>query len=69
MMDPNLPYTIADYGEWGNPNNLTYFNYIQQYSPYDNIPTKPTHFPDLFVRSSLNDDQVQFWGNHETKHN
>ncbi|KAJ9067027.1 hypothetical protein DSO57_1003732 [Entomophthora muscae] len=64
MMDPTLPLTISDYEEWGNPNNLTYFNYIQQYSPYENIPT--THLPNLFVRSSLHDQRVQYWGNHTT---
>ncbi|KAJ9064011.1 hypothetical protein DSO57_1034903 [Entomophthora muscae] len=54
MMDSNLPYTNADYGEWGiqQPHLLQLHPTVL---PYDNIPTKPTHFPDLFVRSSLND--------------
>ncbi|KAJ9067030.1 hypothetical protein DSO57_1003734 [Entomophthora muscae] len=59
MMDPSHSY---EYEEWGNPNNHTFFDYIQQYSPYENIPTN--HFPDLLVRSGYNDVRVQYWGTH-----
>ena len=38
MMDPTIPLTINEYEEWGNPNEKDYFDYLQSYSPYDNIP-------------------------------
>ncbi|KAI9594929.1 peptidase S9A prolyl oligopeptidase domain protein beta-propeller [Syncephalis fuscata] len=37
MMDATLPMTVSRYGEWGNPSNKNYFDYMLSYSPYDNI--------------------------------
>jgi hypothetical protein len=34
MMDPSIPLTINEYEEWGNPNEIDYFKYILEYSPY-----------------------------------
>lgn len=59
MSDPTIPLTTFEYGEWGNPANLEEYNYIKQYSPYDNIDNY--HYPSVFVTSSLYDSQVQYF--------
>ena len=37
MLDESIPLTTGEYDEWGNPNELEYYNYMLSYSPYDNI--------------------------------
>ncbi len=59
MLDPGLPLTVIEYDEWGNPAEEDYYNYIMQYSPYDNV--KPQAYPNMLVVASLNDTRVQYW--------
>jgi oligopeptidase B len=59
MLDASLPLTTSEYMEWGNPNEPAAFDYIRQYSPYDNI--RPQHYPAMLVHVSLNDSQVPYW--------
>jgi oligopeptidase B len=67
MIDATLPLTIAEYEEWGNPNEPEAFATMLSYSPYDNLDvfrstecrSKPT--PAMLIRTSLNDSQVMFW--------
>jgi oligopeptidase B len=59
MLDPSLPLTVAEYEEWGNPNELPAFDYMLSYSPYDNL--KPGSYPAMLVKTSLNDSQVMYW--------
>jgi oligopeptidase B len=59
MLDASLPLTTSEYIEWGNPNEKPAFEYMKQYSPYDNI--KATNYPALLVKVSLNDSQVPYW--------
>ena len=37
MLDATLPLTVAEYEEWGNPNEAAAFEYMRSYSPYDNL--------------------------------
>ena len=37
MLDDSIPLTTGEYSEWGNPDIKEEFEYIMQYSPYDNI--------------------------------
>ena len=37
MLDDTLPLTIAEYEEWGNPNDRAFYDYMRTYSPYDNV--------------------------------
>jgi Protease II len=37
MLDETIPLTTGEYDEWGNPKILKYYNYINSYSPYDNV--------------------------------
>jgi oligopeptidase B len=62
MLDATLPLTVAEYEEWGNPNQPAAFNYMLSYSPYDNLESlrgQPT--PAILVKTSLNDSQVMYW--------
>ena len=59
MLDASLPLTIAEYEEWGNPNEAEAFAYMRQYSPYDNLERKA--YPAMLVKTSLNDSQVMYW--------
>jgi oligopeptidase B len=59
MLDASLPLTVAEYEEWGNPNEAEAFSYMRSYSPYDNL--KPGNYPAMLVKTSLNDSQVMYW--------
>ena len=59
MSDPSIPLTTFEYDEWGNPANIDEYNYIKQYSPYDNI--FKANYPSVFITSSLYDSQVQYF--------
>ncbi|HRO26747.1 MAG TPA: prolyl oligopeptidase family serine peptidase, partial [Luteimonas sp.] len=59
MLDASIPLTTNEYDEWGNPEDKTYYDYIVQYSPYDNL--KAQAYPAMFVGTGLWDSQVQYW--------
>jgi oligopeptidase B len=59
MLDASLPLTTSEYIEWGNPNEKAAFDYMKNYSPYDNIAKKD--YPATLVKVSLNDSQVPYW--------
>ncbi len=59
MLDASVPLTTSEYLEWGNPNEKAAFDYMMQYSPYDNV--KATNYPAMLVQVSLNDSQVPYW--------
>jgi oligopeptidase B len=59
MLDASLPLTVAEYEEWGNPNEPDAFRTMLEYSPYDNL--KHGAYPAMLVKTSLNDSQVMYW--------
>ena len=59
MLDESIPLTTLEYDEWGNPNDLEYYNYMLSYSPYDNISN--LNYPNLLITTGLHDSQVQYW--------
>jgi oligopeptidase B len=59
MLDASLPLTVAEYEEWGNPNEPEAFRTMLAYSPYDNL--RPGAYPAMLVKTSLNDSQVMYW--------
>jgi oligopeptidase B len=59
MVDPSQPFTTAEYVEWGNPAEPTYYDYIRSYSPYDNVTRQD--YPTLLITGSLEDDLVPYW--------
>jgi len=59
MLDEDLPLTPGEFKEWGDPKDLKYFEYMQSYSPYDNI--KAQNYPTLLVTAGLSDPRVGYW--------
>lgn len=59
MLDETIPLTTSEYDQWGNPNLKEDYDYIRQYSPYDNI--KKQTYPNVLVTTGLHDSQVQYW--------
>ncbi len=59
MLDDSIPLTTGEYDEWGNPNNKDYYEYMMQYSPYDNVVSQD--YPNILVTTGLHDSQVQYW--------
>ena len=59
MLDDSIPLTTGEYDEWGNPNEVEYYNYMKSYSPYDNVEAKA--YPNMLVTTGLHDSQVQYW--------
>ena len=59
MLDDTIPLTTGEYDEWGNPNDKKYYNYIKEYSPYDNVCTQD--YPNMLVTTGLHDSQVQYF--------
>ncbi len=59
MLDEELPLTVGEFEEWGNPKVKAEYDYIRTYSPYENL--QPTRYPAILVTTSLNDSQVMYW--------
>lgn len=59
MLDETLPLTTDEWIEWGNPNEKTAWDYMVQYSPYENV--KAQRYPNMLIEISLNDSQVPYW--------
>jgi oligopeptidase B len=59
MLDETLPLTVIEYDEWGNPAEKKFYEYIQSYSPYDNIDHKG--YPPMLVLGGFHDRRVQYW--------
>ncbi len=58
-LDPTLPLTVAEYEEWGNPENPQFYDYIKSYSPYENVAAR--EYPAMLVTAGLNDPRVSYW--------
>jgi oligopeptidase B len=59
MLDTDLPLTVGEFEEWGDPRQPDDYAYMRSYSPYDNL--KPGAYPAMLVDTSLNDSQVMYW--------
>jgi oligopeptidase B len=59
MLDESLPLTAGEWVEWGDPRQRDFFDSMLAYSPYDNVAA--VDYPDVLVRSGLNDPRVQYW--------
>ena len=59
MLDESLPLTVGEFEEWGNPKEKPAFDYMINYSPYDNVEAKA--YPNMLVKTSFNDSQVMYW--------
>ncbi|MDQ1508329.1 MAG: oligopeptidase [Actinomycetota bacterium] len=59
MLDPELPLTVTEWEEWGDPRDPAAYARMKAYSPYDNVAALP--YPAMFVTTGLNDPRVQYW--------
>ncbi|KAF0685244.1 Aste57867_22835 [Aphanomyces stellatus] len=59
MCDSTIPLTTGEWAEWGNPNEMTYFQSMLEYSPYENV--KAQAYPNILVTSGLYDPRVAYW--------
>ncbi|KAF0713980.1 hypothetical protein As57867_004105, partial [Aphanomyces stellatus] len=59
ISDATVPLTTGEWAEWGNPNEMQYFAYMLQYSPYENV--KAQNYPNMLVTGGLFDPRVPYW--------
>ncbi len=59
MLDKELPLTMIEYDEWGNPEEKEFFDCMLSYAPYENVRAKP--YPHLLATAGLTDPRVGFW--------
>jgi oligopeptidase B len=59
MLDPELPLTVTEYDEWGNPEVPEVHARIKAYAPYENVSAQA--YPHLLVIAGYNDSRVQYW--------
>jgi oligopeptidase B len=60
MVDHTIPLTVVEWEEWGNPNEKKYAEYINSYSPVNNV--KPGgKYPSTLLTGGLHDPRVAYW--------
>ena len=59
MSDSTIPLTKEEWTQWGNPNELVWFEYMKQYCPYTNV--KKISYPHMYCTSGLHDPRVPYW--------
>lgn len=59
MLDPELPLTVTEYDEWGNPQDPEVYARIKAYAPYENVRAQA--YPAMLVIAGYNDSRVQYW--------
>lgn len=59
MLDPDLPLTVTEYDEWGNPEEPEVYERIKAYAPYENVRAQA--YPATLVIAGYNDSRVQYW--------
>ncbi|MCL6416898.1 S9 family peptidase [Aestuariirhabdus sp. Z084] len=59
MNDPDLPLTLTEYDEWGDPNDAQTYNYIASYDPILNVTNQD--YPHLLVTAGMEDSRVPYW--------
>ncbi|MFV3304214.1 S9 family peptidase [Pseudomonas sp. NY15181] len=59
MLNPDLPLTVTEYDEWGNPEEPEVYARIRAYAPYENVSAQD--YPALLAVAGYNDSRVQYW--------
>jgi oligopeptidase B len=59
MLDPDLPLTVTEYDEWGDPAEPEVYARIKAYAPYENV--KAQAYPHMLVIAGYNDSRVAYW--------
>ncbi len=59
MLNEELPLTVTEYDEWGNPNEPDVHARIKAYAPYENVQAQA--YPAILAVAGYNDSRVQYW--------
>ncbi|KOR10175.1 peptidase S9 [Stutzerimonas stutzeri] len=59
MLNADLPLTVTEYDEWGDPNQREVHERIRAYAPYENVRAQA--YPPLLAVAGYNDSRVQYW--------
>ena len=61
MLDPDLPLSLSEREDWGDPaGNAADLENLQKYDPYFNINPRVT-YPGIFISACIDDDRVPAW--------
>ncbi|UVE16508.1 S9 family peptidase [Pseudomonas sp. LS44] len=59
MQNPDLPLTVTEYDEWGDPHEPEVYARIKAYAPYENVSAQA--YPAILAVAGYNDSRVQYW--------
>lgn len=59
MLNPDLPLTVTEYDEWGDPRQAEVQARIKAYAPYENV--RAQRYPAILAVAGYNDSRVQYW--------
>jgi len=59
MLNEELPLTVTEYDEWGDPNEPDVHARIKAYAPYENVRAQA--YPAILAVAGYNDSRVQYW--------
>ncbi|GAB3469624.1 S9 family peptidase [Azotobacter salinestris] len=59
MHNPDLPLTVTEYDEWGDPNDPEVHARIEAYAPYENVRAQA--YPAILAVAGYHDSRVQYW--------
>ncbi len=59
MSDPSIPLTVVEWEEWGNPNEEKFHDYMNSYSPIENVIEQ--RYPNILITAGLHDPRVAYW--------
>lgn len=59
MNNPDLPLTIGEYEEWGDPSEPEVAARIRGYAPYEQVRAQA--YPALWITAGYHDVRVQYW--------
>ncbi|MES2819978.1 MAG: S9 family peptidase [Pseudomonadota bacterium] len=59
MQNPELPLTVTEYDEWGDPGEPEVYARIKSYAPYENVRAQA--YPAILAVAGYHDSRVQYW--------
>jgi oligopeptidase B len=59
LTDKDLPLTVVEWDQWGDPALEEQYRYMRSYDPYEHIAAKP--YPAILATAGWNDLQVPYW--------
>ncbi len=59
MQNPDLPLTVTEYDEWGDPHEPEVYERLKGYAPYENVAAQP--YPAILAVAGYHDSRVQYW--------